>query len=51
MAEIQLFPVGGVMDVDMKNLECFPISAMVNLEFKMVLIHLNANDYSLKFHV
>ena len=39
------------MDVYMKNLECFPTSALVNLEFIMLQIHLNANDYSLKFYV
>ena len=39
------------MGVYMKDLECSSISVVVNLEFIMVQIHLNANDYSLKFHV
>ena len=39
------------MDVNMKNLGCSFTSAMVNLEFIMVQIHLNASDYSLKLHV
>ena len=38
------------MDVYMKNLECFSTSVVVNLEFIMVQIYLNANDYFLKFH-
>ena len=39
------------MGVYMKNLGCSSTSAMVNLEFIMVPIHLNASDYSLKFNV
>ena len=37
------------MDVCVLNLGCS--RAVENLEFIMVQIHLNANDYSLKFHV
>ena len=41
----------GVTGVYMKNLGYLPINFVVNLEFIMVQIYLNANDYSLKFHV
>ena len=34
----------GVMDFYMKNLECYSTSEVVNLEFIMVKIYLNAND-------
>ena len=37
--------------VYMKNLECSPTSVVVSLKFIMVQMHLNASDYSLKFHV
>ena len=43
--------IGGVMGVHMKNLQCSSIGNVVNLEFIMVKIHLNANDYFIKFHV
>ena len=43
--------IKGVMNVYMKNLGCSPTSDVVDLEFILVHIHLNASDSSLKFHV
>ena len=39
------------MGVYMKNFGCSSTSAVVSLKFIMVQMHLNASDYSLKFHV
>ena len=39
------------MGVYMKNLGCFLTTVVVSLELTQLQIHLNAGDYSLKFHV
>ena len=39
------------MGVYMKNLGCSPTSVVLNLEFIMVKMHLNASDHFLKLHL